>query len=77
MVSEKVCYEGNGQRRGEGGALDQSEEHDNENKCKIQVYTRVATLRMTGKKILQNTDQKIKVNLDGGASVKSNAHICI
>ena len=40
-----------------------------EEKCKIQAYTRVTILQMTGKKIFQNTDQNVKVKLDSGASI--------
>ena len=57
MVSEQVGYEGNCQRRGEEVALDQAEVHDKEDKCKIQAFTRATILRMTGKKILDNTNQ--------------------
>ena len=41
--------------------MKQSEIHDKEEKCKIQAYTRVAILRMTGKKIFHNTDQNPKL----------------
>ena len=61
MASEQVGYEGNGKRRGEEVALDQAEVHDKEEKCKIQAYTRVTILRMTGKKTFHNTDQNPKV----------------
>ena len=60
MVSDQSCFEGNGQRRGEEEALDQSEVHDCEEKCKIQAYTRVTILRMTGKKIFHGTNQNPK-----------------
>ena len=40
-----------------------------EEKCKIQAYTRVTILQMTGKKIFQSTDQNVKVKLDSGASI--------
>ena len=46
----------NGKRRWEEEALDQSEVDDKEEKCKIQAYTRVAILWMTGKTIFRNTD---------------------
>ena len=58
MVSGQVGYEGNGQRRGEEAELDQAEVHDNEEKCKIQVYIRVTILQMTGKKKIHNADQE-------------------
>ena len=58
MVSEQHGYEGNGQRRDEEVPSDQSEVHDNEKKCKIQVYTSVTILQMTGKKTFHNTDQE-------------------
>ena len=62
MVSGRVGYEVNGQRRGEEVALDQTEVHDNEEKCKIQYpYTRVTILQMTGKKTFHNTDQNPKL----------------
>ena len=51
----------NGQRRGEEVALGKAEIHDREEKCQIQAYTRVAILRMTGKKILHDTDQNPKL----------------
>ena len=41
-------------------ALDQVEVHDNGEKCKVQVYMMVTILRMTGKKIVHNTDQNPK-----------------
>ena len=44
--------------RGEEVVLDQAEAHDNEEKCKIQAYTRVTILQMTGKKKLHNADQE-------------------
>ena len=50
MVSEQVGYKGNDQRRGEEVALDQAEVPDKEEKCKMQAYTRVTILKMTGKK---------------------------
>ena len=43
--------------------------HGIEKRCKEQVYTMVNMMKMEGKKIFQNTDQKVKVKLDGGASV--------
>ena len=58
MFSEQVGYEGNGQSRGEEVALDQAEVNDKEEKCKIQVYTVVTILQMTGKKTFHNTDQE-------------------
>ena len=61
MMSEQSDYKGNGQRKGEKVALDQAEVHDNEVKCRIQVYTRVTMLRMTGKKTFHNTDQNPKL----------------
>ena len=60
MVSEQVECEGNGKKRGEEVALDKAEVHDKEEKCKIHAYTRVTILRMTGKRILHNTDQNPK-----------------
>ena len=48
-------------RRGEEVALDKAEVHDKEEKCKIQAHTRVTLLRMTGKKILHDTDQNPKL----------------
>ena len=44
-------------RGGEEVAWDQSEVPDNEEKCKIQAYTRVTILRMTGKKTFCNNDE--------------------
>ena len=61
MVDEQVGYKGNGKRRGEEVALDKAEVHDKEEKCKIQTYTRVTILKMTGKKLLHNTDQNPKI----------------
>ena len=61
MVSGQDGYEGNGKRRGEEVALDQVEVHNKEEKFKIQAYTRVVILRMTGKKILHDTDQNPKL----------------
>ena len=61
MISEWVSYEGNVQRRGEEVAWDQAEVHEKEEKCKIQAYTRVTILQMTGKKTFHNTDQKPKL----------------
>ena len=61
MISEQSGYEGNGQRRGEEVTLNQAEVHDKEDKCKIQAYTRVYILRMTGKKTFHNTDQNPKL----------------
>ena len=40
-----------------------------EERCKDQAYTMVNMMKMVGKKIFQNTDQKVKVKLDSGASV--------
>ena len=60
MVSEQVGYKGNGKRRGEEVALDKTEVHNKE-KCKLQAYTRVTILRMTGKKILYDIDQNPKL----------------
>ena len=45
------------------------EMHGIEERCKEQTYTMVNMMKMEGKKIFQNTDQKVKVKLDGGASV--------
>ena len=51
-----------GMARGEGEvALDQVEVQDNEEKCKMQTYTRLTILRMTGEKTLHNTDQNPKL----------------
>ena len=61
MVSGQAGYKRNDQRRGEEVALDKVEIHDQEEKCKIQAYTRVTILRMTGKKILHDTDQNPKL----------------
>ena len=61
MVSEQSGYEESGQRRGEEVALDQSEVHDNEERCKIQDDTMVTILRMMGKKTFHNTDQNPKL----------------
>ena len=61
MVNGQVGYEGNGQRRGEEVALDQTEVHDKKEKCKIQAYTMVTILRMIGKKIFHNIDQNPKL----------------
>ena len=61
MVSEQSGYEGNVQRKVEEGALDHSEVHDNEEKCKIQVYTMVTILRMSDKKTFHRTDQNPKL----------------
>ena len=43
--------------------------HGSEERCKEQAYTMVNMMKMEGKKIFQNTDQKVKVKLDGEASV--------
>ena len=43
--------------------------HGIEERCKEQAYTMVNMMKMEGKKIFQNTDQKINMKLDGGASV--------
>ena len=43
--------------------------HGIEERCKEQAYTMVNMMKMEGKKIFQNTDQKVKVKLDSGASV--------
>ena len=40
MVGEQSGYEGNGKRREKEVALDQSEVHDSEEKCKVQAYTK-------------------------------------
>ena len=61
MVSGQVAYDGNGQKRGEEVALDKVKVHDQEKKFKLQAYTRVTILRMTGKKILNDTDQNPKL----------------
>ena len=61
MVNEHVGYKGNGERRGEKATLNKAEIHDKEEKCKIQAYTRITILRMTGKKIFHNTDQTSKL----------------
>ena len=39
-------------------ALDQAEIHDKEEKYKVQAYTRVTILLMTGMKTLHNADQE-------------------
>ena len=43
--------------------------HGTEERSKEQAYTMVNMMKMEGKKIFQNTDQKVKVKLDGGTSV--------
>ena len=43
--------------------------HGTDERCKEQAYTMVNMMKMEGKKIFQNTDQKVKVKLDSGASV--------
>ena len=43
--------------------------HGIEERCKEQVYTVVNMMKMEGKKIFQNTGEKMKVKLDCGASV--------
>ena len=43
--------------------------HGTEERCKEQAYTMVNMMKMEGKKIFQNTDQKVKVKLDSWASV--------
>ena len=58
MVSEQCCSEGNGQRTGKEVAFDQSEVHDNEEKCMIQAYTRVTILRMEGNKTIKRMEDK-------------------
>ena len=61
MVSGQVGYDGNDKRRGEVVPLDKAEVHDKKRKCKIQAYTRVTILKMTGKKILHDTEQNPKI----------------
>ena len=61
MGSEQSGCEGKGQRIREEVALDQSEAHDNEEKCKVQAYKSITILRMTGKKSFHNTYQKPKL----------------
>ena len=43
--------------------------HGIEERGKEQAYTMVNMMKMEGKKIFQNTDQKVKVKLDSGASL--------
>ena len=59
MVSEQSSYEGNGQRREVEVALNQSEVHDSEDKCKIQACTKVTILRIEGKRTILGIDKKI------------------
>ena len=58
MISKQNGYEGNHQGRGETVALDQAEVLDNEEKCKIQTFTRITILLMTGKETLHNANQE-------------------
>ena len=60
MVNDQSGYEGNAQRTGEEVPLDQIEVLDNEEKCKVQAYTVVTILKMTGKKIFHTTDYSPK-----------------
>ena len=60
MINEQSGYEENGQRSEEEVALNQSEIHGNEEKCKTQAFTRVTIPRMTGKKIFHISDQNLK-----------------
>ena len=43
--------------------------HGIKKKCKEQAYTMINMMKMEGKKIFHNTDQKVKVKLDCGATV--------
>ena len=43
--------------------------HGVEERYKEQAHTMINMMKMEGKRIFQNTDQKLKVKLDGGASV--------
>ena len=43
--------------------------HGIEERCKEQAYTMVNVMKIEGKKTFQNTDQKVKAKLDGGASI--------